>query len=151
ITTGDRERAVELESSLYPRKQQQGGWSQKRFQARADERVEAFARDIVSQIETALRETGVKTLILAGNEVMMSAIDQEMSDSIREVGYDTVRMEPTVTSQEKIEQTQPIAQAAEREEEMRSVERVLSGIGGGLGVGGKHDTVRALQNGQVEL
>ena len=50
------ERGVQLEASDYPRKQQQGGWSQQRYQARADERVEAFARTIAEETRRALGE-----------------------------------------------------------------------------------------------
>jgi hypothetical protein len=49
-------RSVELEGSNYPRKQQQGGWSQRRYQARADEKLEAFARDVAEETGTALEQ-----------------------------------------------------------------------------------------------
>lgn len=151
ITKGSRDKSVTLDSTLYPRKQQQGGWSQSRYQRRADERVESFARDTLEQVERALRTTGVETLILAGNEVMMSALNNHMSDQVKEVLHDQIRMEAVVTEQEKINATMPIAEDAERNRELRSVERVLAGIGqGDYGVGGEHDVIRALQNGQVE-
>lgn len=151
ITRGVRNRSIVLDSTLYPTKQKQGGWSQKRFQKRADERVEAFARDTLEQVERALRDTGVETLILAGAEVMMSALNNQMSDNLKQLVREQIRMESVASEREKIEATMPIAEEAERERELASVERVLNGIGqGGRGVGGKHDTIRALQNGQVD-
>ncbi len=47
------DRGVQLEATGYPRKQQQGGWSQLRYQNRADERVEAFARTIAEETRRA--------------------------------------------------------------------------------------------------
>lgn len=151
ITHGAKDRSVVLDSTLYPRKQMQGGWSQKRFQKRADERVEAFARDTLEAVEKSIRDTGVETLILAGNEVMMSALQNEMPNSLQEIVTDPIRMESVVTPSEKIEQTVEIAEEAERQREDRSVERVEAGVGAGTyGVAGVNDVIQALQNGQVE-
>ncbi|MBA3276948.1 MAG: hypothetical protein H0T72_14295, partial [Chloroflexia bacterium] len=54
VTHATTHERVEFQSTDYPRRQQQGGWSQRRFQARAEERVEAFARDIAEETRKAL-------------------------------------------------------------------------------------------------
>lgn len=150
ITHGTRDRSIQLESSLYPRKQAQGGWNQKRYQKRADERVEAFARDTMDQVQKALTNTGVEVLIMAGSEVMMSALHNAMPDQMKDILADTVRMESVVSPQEKTDQTLPLAEKAERAREQASVERLKNAIGQGqLGVAGPDETVRKLQNGQV--
>ena len=151
ITRGSRDRSVQLESSLYPRKQQAGGWNQKRYQRRADERVEAFARDTMDQVDTALADTGVDVLIMAGSEVMMSALHNAMPDRLKDIVFDTIPMESNVTPHEKADQTLPIAEEAERKREQASVDRLKNAIGQGqLGVAGVDDTIRKLQNGQVD-
>lgn len=151
VTHGARDRSVQLESSLYPRKQQQGGWSQKRYQRRADERVEAFARDTMGEVDKALRDTGVDVLIMAGSEVMMSALNSAMPDRLSDIVFETVRMESVVTPQEKIEQTIPVAESAERKREQASVDRLKNAIGqGNMGSAGAAETIRKLQNGQVD-
>ena len=151
VTHGARDRSVQLESSLYPRKQQQGGWSQKRYQRRADERVEAFARDTMDEVDKALRNTDIDVLIMAGSEVMMSALNNAMPDRLKDVVFDTVRMESVVTPEQKIEQTIPIAEQAEREREQASVDRLKNAIGQGeMGVSGAGDVIRKLQYGQVD-
>ena len=55
ISYGRLSRQSTLESSLYPVKQQQGGWSQRRYQARADERIEARHPDPTKQGTNILR------------------------------------------------------------------------------------------------
>lgn len=151
VTHGARDRSVQLESSLYPRKQQQGGWSQKRYQRRADERVEAFARDTMDEVDKALRDTGVDVLIMAGSEVMMSALNNAMPDRLKEIVYRTVRMESVVTPEQKIEQTLPVAEEAEREREQATVDQLKNAIGqGNIGAAGASEVIRKLQNGQVE-
>ena len=75
ITQAVVSESVSLDSSGYPRKQKQGGLNQRRYQNRADERVAAFARGIADETRKALDETGIGMLIIAGDEVMTSALD----------------------------------------------------------------------------
>ncbi|MCO5218869.1 MAG: hypothetical protein M9909_08575 [Thermomicrobiales bacterium] len=151
ITHGARDRSVKLESTLFPRKQSSGGLNQKRYRRRAEERMEAFARDTIVETEKALAEAGVDVLILAGNDVMISVVRNELPDHLAGVIVDHIRMEPTVAPHEKVEMTIPIAEAAERRREQASVDALRNAIGGGaLGVAGPHEVLRALQNGQVE-
>lgn len=151
VTHGARDRSVQLESNLYPRKQQSGGLNQRRYQKRADERVEAFARDTMNEVDKALRDTGVDVLILAGSEVMMSALNHAMPDRLKDIVFDTIRMESVISPEEKVKQTIPIAERAEREREQASVERLKNAIGqGNMGSVGASEVLRNLQNGQVD-
>lgn len=151
ITHGARDRLVKLESTLFPRKQSTGGLNQKRYRRRAEERMEAFARDTIAETEKALRETGVDVLILAGNEVMISIVRNEMPDGLTGITVDHIRMEPTAAPHEKVDMTLPIAEAAERQREFESVERLKNAIGAGeFGVSGASEVLRALQNGQAD-
>lgn len=151
ITHGARDHSVKLESTLFPRKQSSGGLNQRRYRRRAEERMEAFARDTIVETNKALNDTGVDVLILAGNEVMISVVRNEMSDLMADVTVDHIRMEPTVAPHEKVDMTIPIAEAAERLREQESVDRLRNAIGAGeYGVSGPHEVLRALQAGQVE-
>lgn len=151
VTHGARDRSVRLESSEYPRKQASGGWNQKRYQKRADERVDAFARDTIEQAQKELRSTGVDILILAASDVMASALTNAMPDNLTDILVDTVRMESVVTDQENLEQTLPVAEEAERKAEQESVDRLKNAVGeGSLGAAGADESIRALQNGQAD-
>jgi hypothetical protein len=151
IARGLVSRQSQLLSSEWPRKQQQGGWSQRRFQARADERVEAFARDIAEETHKALDLLGVETLIVAGSEVITSALDAAFHDSVKERIAETIRLEMVASEQEMIEATLPIAEEAERTRETAAVERLQERVGSGeRGAAGMADTLRALQNGQAD-
>lgn len=151
VTYGAREQSVSLASSLYPRHQKQGAFNQRRYQNRANERVEAFARDICEQTKQAMQETGVDILILAGSEVMMTALDHAMDDELKTMTVDRIRAETPLEEHQKIELTLPVADQAERDTEAAVVtqlaNRVGSETGGSTGVA---DTLRALQNGQVD-
>ena len=113
--------------------------------------MEAFARDTIAETEKALAEAGVDVLILAGNDVMINVVRNEMPDQLAGVIVDHIRMEPTVAPHEKVEMTIPIAEAAERQREQESVDRLRNAIGAGeYGAAGPQEVLRALQNGQVE-
>jgi protein required for attachment to host cells len=151
ITSGRSSRSVTLEGSGYPRHQSQGGWSQRRFQNRAEERVEAFARDVAEETRKALDRLDVDTLIVAGNEVMTSALDHEFHQTVKERVVQTIHMDMTATDDEVLQATRPIAEREERQREASTVQDVRDNIGAdGRGVGGPEETLQALQAGQVD-
>jgi protein required for attachment to host cells len=148
------DRSVELEATGYPRKQQQGGWSQKRYQNRADERVEAFARTIAEETRRAFEEVNAPVpyeyLIIAADEQMFTLLNAELHETIKErvLGQITLPIEANIT--EVTAAAQPLVEEAERKREMEAVQAVRDGVGaGGKGVAGAVDTITALETGQV--
>jgi hypothetical protein len=148
------DRGVQLEATGYPRKQQQGGWSQQRYQNRADERVEAFARTIAEETRRAFEEVNAPVpyeyLIIAANEQMFTLLNGELHQTIQErvLGQITLPIEANIT--EVTAAAQPLVEEAERKREMEAVQAVRDGVGaGGKGVAGAVDTITALETGQV--
>jgi Bacterial archaeo-eukaryotic release factor family 10 len=148
------DRGVQLEASGYPRKQQQGGWSQQRYQNRADERVEAFARTIAEETRRAFEAVNAPVpyeyLIIAANEQMFTLLNAELHETIKErvLGQITLPIEANIT--EVTAAAQPLVEDAERKREMEAVQAVRDGVGaGGKGVAGAVDTITALETGQV--
>lgn len=150
VRRAQRGQQIQLEGSGYPRKQAQGGWSQRRFQARADERIDAFAREIAEQARTTLRDIDVHALIIAGDEVVTSALDNEMHAEVKDAVIGRVRLDITTSDSELIQATLPIAEAAERERELQVTKHVTDNVGAGVrGTAGAVDVLTALQAGQV--
>jgi hypothetical protein len=148
------DRGVELEASGYPRKQQQGGWSQRRYQNRADERVEAFARTIAEETRRAFEEVNAPVkyeyLIVATAEPMSTALNGAFHESIKQriLGQLQLPIEADIT--EIAAEAEPLIEEAERKREMEAVQAVRDGVGaGGKGVAGAQDTITALETGQV--
>jgi peptide subunit release factor 1 (eRF1) len=146
------QRSVQVEADDYPRKQQQGGWSQRRFQARADERVEAFAKTIAEEARRELGEgdDAVPYLIVAAEEPMSSALAAEFHQTVsdRIIGHITLPNEANDTR--VAEAAEPLIANVERQREMEAVQAVRDGVGAGtLGVAGPADTLTALETGQV--
>ncbi len=146
------ERGVELEASGYPRKQQQGGWSQRRYQARADERVEAFARTIAEETRRALGEGGdqIDYLIVAADEPMFTALNGAFHESIKQRILGQIHLPIQAGITEVAAEAEPLVEEAERLREMEAVQSVRDGVGAGArGVAGARDTITALETGQV--
>lgn len=151
VSRGRRAGSVELSSTLYPRHQQAGAFNQRRYQNRANERVEAFARDISEQTAKALAETGVDILVLMGSDVMMTAIERAMSGDLKALVAKRIRVDLPIEDHKKVELTLPVAARAELDAEAAVVSQLASRLGQGSGAAiGTADTLRALQNGQVE-
>ena len=129
------DRGVQLEATGYPRKQQQGGWSQQRYQNRADERVEAFARTIAEETRRAFEEVNAPVryeyLIVAANEQMFTLLNGELHETIKErvLGQITLPIEANIT--EVTAAAEPLVEEAERRREMEAVQAVRDGVGAG--------------------
>ncbi len=146
------DRGVQLEADDYPRKQAQGGWSQKRFQNRADERVEAFARTIADETRREIAEGNAQVpyLILAADEPMATALNEAFHQTVSERIIGTIALESDSNFATIAAAAEPLVAARERQHERDTVQTMLDGVGaGGRGVAGAEDTLTALETGQV--
>jgi hypothetical protein len=150
IRRAARGRSVWLESSDWPRKQQTGGLSQRRLQSRAEERVAAFARGIAEETERTLDDAGIDMLVVAGDEVITSALDAAFTKSVADRIVGVIRLDIQASEQEMIEATLPLVTQVERDQELAAVRAVAAGVAAdGLAVAGAAAVLRALQTGQV--
>ena len=145
-----REHGVSLKGSVYPRNHQQGGFSQRRFQNRAGEKVDAFARAIAEETRKALEDHPVEMIVLAGDETMTSALNDALHQSIKERVIGIVPVDMRANTDELLEAVLPLVAEAERKHELEAVQRVNDGQGpGGHATTGAEDVLVALQSGQV--
>jgi peptide subunit release factor 1 (eRF1) len=147
---GRPSRSVRVRGSGYPRKQMQGGWSQHRYEGRAEERSEAFVRRVAEETRSVIDESGVPMLVLAGDDRITSAIEKDLHETIQSLVIGTVNLKIESTPAEMVEVVQPIVDQAERDREATAVQAVHEAIGMGTGAGGAADVMHALQAGQVD-
>jgi peptide subunit release factor 1 (eRF1) len=141
---------VDVEGTDYPRKQQQGGWSQRRYQARADERIAAFARAVAEETRKTLDRAKISMLVVSGDEVIMPELTDAFHQSVQERIIGTIHVDPHADEIEVIAQASQIVWETERKREQEAVEAVRDGTAsGGRGVAGADDVLTALQAGQV--
>jgi hypothetical protein len=149
IRRAARGRSVWLESSDWPRKQQTGGLSQRRLQSRAEERVAAFARRIADEVASTLETAEIQMLVVAGDEVMTSALAAAFPQSVSDRIIATIRLDIRASEQEVIEATLPLVEAVERDQELDAARAVTAELATNQAAAGAPAVLRALQTGQV--
>jgi hypothetical protein len=150
VTQARDERSIVAHGANYPFKRKAGG-SQRRYQARADERRDQFARAVADGVRDALDESGVDVLVIAGDEVITAPLDRLLHQTVADRTIGTLRLDIATPMSQIIEATLPIDDAAEREREADAVAAVHDAVASGeLGATGAAEVLRALQNAQVE-
>jgi hypothetical protein len=150
VSLGAANHTVTVRGSDYPRKQQTGGWSQRRFQARAGERVAAFARGVAGAVRRLLDETGFHALVIAGDEVFTSAFDAVVHPTVAALTIARIRLDINATEQDIVSATTPIVEERERQREEEAVQQVIGGLASGHALTGASAVLRALQEGRVD-
>ncbi len=145
---------IQVVSDGYPRHQSTGGLNAQRYQNRADERVEAFARVVAEQVNRLFMESSAPPdyLILSDDEPMSTAIAEHLHKEVapKVLGKVVLGKDPLPAEIAAI--VAPMTEAAERQEETDAVQKVADNVGAQtLGIAGAVDTLRALANGQVQL
>lgn len=145
---------VQVQSDSYPRHQSTGGLNAQRYQNRANERVEAFARTVAEQVNRLFMESSTPPdyLILSDDEPMSTAISEHLHKDVtpKVLGKIQLGKDPLPTEIAAI--VAPMIEAAERQEEADAAQKVADNVGSqNLGIAGAVDTLRALANGQVQM
>lgn len=143
---------IQVESDGYPRHQSSGGLNQQRYQRRADERVEAFARTVAEQLTRIFLESATPPayLILADDEPMSSAISSQLHQEVSARILGTLTLPVSASALDIATAAAPMVEAEERRQERDAVQQVQDGVGAqALGIAGAVDTLRALAAGQV--
>lgn len=146
------ERNVALEADDYPRHQKQGGWSQRRYQARADERVEHFASAVAEELRRALEDyqEAIKYVIIAADEPMYSAVHAALHETVATRVIGRLHLPVDAAVEQVLAEAEPLVERAERQEELQAVQAVRGEAAeGDRGVAGPEATLMALQAAQV--
>lgn len=143
---------VAVTANGWPRKQAAGALNQRRYQQRADERMDAKARVVADEVRSALAESGVEKLIVSGSSAMTSSLDAAWHDDVRHAILDWIQVAPDASELDLAAQAFPIVTAAERDAELAAVVELEDAIGQQtLGRAGAEAVAVTLARGQVEL
>jgi hypothetical protein len=141
---------LNVEATGYPRRQSQGGWSQRRYQMRADERVEAFARTVAEKTKEVMQESGAEHLVLVGDEQSTSLLQADLHPTVQSRIAGVTKVDRLENDPQVISAALPVIEEAERRAEAQAVGQLENGAGpGGGAVVGVEATLAALQAQQV--
>jgi peptide subunit release factor 1 (eRF1) len=138
-------------TSVKTRRNSMGGWSQARYQRRADNIHLLHVKEVVETLDRIVRTDNIKHVILAGDDVVVPLLREQMPKHLQEKILDVLKLEREAAEDEIIEATLEVMRHKDAETDAERVEELLGAWqSNGLGVVGPEATLHALQLGQVD-
>jgi len=127
-----------------------GGWSQARYQRHIENYHVKHAKEVIDTLGRVVAEEGIESIVVAGEEVIVPLLRDQMPKEIAERLVDVVKLDVRASQPEVLE----ISIVAMREKDAKTnrerVDALLDAYrSNGLGVVGVEATRRALEMGQV--
>jgi peptide chain release factor subunit 1 len=133
------------------RRSQKGGWSQARYQRHIDELRDQHVKEFVDHLDRIVREDKIQHILLAGDEVVIPMIRENLTKPLAEKVVDTLKIDITAPEHQILELTLEAMQRRNETGDRETVQRLFNEYrSGGLGVLGVRQTLAALRNGQVD-
>jgi hypothetical protein len=140
------------EDSTHFQKRSMGGWSQANYQRHIAKHHADFAQEAAGAIERLVDRHGVERVILAGDEVAMTPLMDALSERVRALVGDVLRLDIRTPRDELAAEIAPVIKRMEAEASRATADQVVAAVrSDGLGVAGLDATRKALANGQVDL
>ena len=132
------------------RRNSKGGWSQARYQRRADNFHMLHIKEVVETLDRIVREEEIQHVVVAAAEVAMpklrEQLPKELADKIVEIGP-----HEDGESASFVERTLAALREKDAETDVEKVQELMDAWkSGGLGVAGPEATLSAFQLGQVD-
>lgn len=147
-------RAVEREGieNVKTKHAKVGGWSQARYQRHEENYHLHHAKEVVEVLERTVRDEGIESVILAGDEeTVIPILREQMPKALIEKVIDVISLGIDTPEHELLEHSWEAFRRHDRLTDMQKVERLLNEFrADDLAVAGVPDTLAALSNGQVE-
>lgn len=129
-----------------------GGWSQARFQRHVDQKHVQHAKDVVDRLEAIVRADAVNHIVLAGDEVAVPLIRQQLPDHLEKKVVDVVRLDIRSPEHEILAATLEALRQKDEEGDESAVRAAVDEFrASGLGTVGLQRVRAALAAGQVHV
>jgi peptide subunit release factor 1 (eRF1) len=133
------------------RRSQKGGWSQARYQRRAENFHLHHIKEVVETLDKIVREENINHIVVAIEEVARPIFDEQLPKHLAEKIVDTVTLQRNAGGGNILETTMAALRDKDAETDAEKVEQLMDAWqSGGLGVAGPEATLSAFQLGQVE-
>lgn len=128
-----------------------GGWSQARYQRHIENYHLHHAKEIVEALDRAVREENIEYIVLAGDEVIIPTLREQLPQHLDEKVIDVLRLDITTPEHEVLRATLEAMREQDAKDDAEKVAQLIDEYrAGGLAVVGAHDTLAALAAGQVD-
>lgn len=148
LATTERDQKIQNEKT---RRSQKGGWSQARYQRRAENFHLLHVKEVVETLDKIVRQDNINHIVVAIEEVALPIFNQQLPKHLAEKIVDTVTLERHADGSNILETTLAALREKDAETDAEKVEQLMDAWqSGGLGVAGPEATLSAFQLGQVE-
>lgn len=129
-----------------------GGWSQARYQRHVENYHLLHAKEIVEALERVVREDGVEQIVLAGDEVIMPVLRDQLPKHLSDRIIDVLRLDITTPEHQILKATSEALREHDGATDADEARRLLDQHRAGqLAVVGAEATIEALNLGQVDV
>jgi peptide subunit release factor 1 (eRF1) len=131
------------------RRTSKGGWSQARYQRRADNFHTNHVKEVVDTLDRIVREENIEHIVVAGAEVAVPLLREQLPKHLADRIVDVIALPGNDTN--FLETTMAALREKDAETDIERVRELIDAWqSGGLGVAGPEATLSAFQLGQVE-
>ena len=128
-----------------------GGWSQSRYQRRVENAHVNLVKEVVEVLDRLVRDEGIPSIILAGDEVALPLIKDQLPKHLAEKLINDIHLPAFAAAHDVLSATMEVLEQHNVQSDKDRVGEVLAAYRGpGLGVVGVKETLDALEKGQVE-
>lgn len=147
---GATERA-ETVVSAKTRRTSKGGWSQARYQRRADNVHQSHIKEVIETLEQLVRDEDLQHVVVAGEDVALNILHDQLPKTLADKLIDMKSWDRTAGEAEILASSLEALREKDAETDAEKVDELMSAWrSGGLGVAGPEATLSALQLGQVD-
>jgi peptide subunit release factor 1 (eRF1) len=133
------------------RRSSKGGWSQARYQRRADNVHMHHMKEVVDALDKIVREDNINQIVISADETAMAKLREQMPAHLLEKVVDTVPLQRHDDGASAVETAFDAIRMRDAETDVEKVQDLLDEWNsGGLGVVGPDATLSAFQLGQVD-
>ena len=133
------------------RRTSKGGWSQARYQRRADNVHVHHLKEVVDTLDTIVRDEAINHIVIAAEEVALPKLREQLPKHLEEKIVATVPLQRKAGSDSILETTIAAIWQSDADSDAEKVKELFDEWqGGGLGVTGPEATLSAFERGQVD-
>jgi peptide subunit release factor 1 (eRF1) len=127
------------------------GWSQTRYQRHVANYHRHHAKEIIEALDRVVREDTIEHILLAGDEVIIPVLREQLPHRLQEKLIAVLRLDISASQPKVLQATLDALREHDAQVDAERVQGLMDAYrAGGRAVIGAHDTLVALNNGQVE-
>jgi peptide subunit release factor 1 (eRF1) len=133
------------------RRSSMGGWSQARYQRRAENIHLHHVKEVVDSLEKIVEADRIQHIVLAGDDVVIPLLKEQLPKHLESRIVDVLALQRDAGEDEIIEATLEVLRQKDAESDAERVQELIGAWqSGGRGVVGPTGVLKALQMGQVD-